>query len=100
MSLDGSKVFSAATSGVKKINGGITKATYDYYKTIDKICVLTVDGTMYIVKTNATNCKDCWQEMNRDGFLSVMVDSSKGEDEHLIHASLVREMFLGTKPLR
>lgn len=100
MGLDSSKVFSAAASGVKTVNKGITEVTYNYYKTIDRICVLTVDGNMYLVKTNATTCKDCWQEMKRDGFLSVEVDNSKGESEHLIHASLVREMFLGTKPLR
>lgn len=59
--------------------------------------MLTSDGEMYMVKTSATTCEECWAEMKRTGYLSVEVTKNTDQKDHLIHAGLVREMFLGTR---
>lgn len=100
MSLDASTIYNGAKEGVKRINKGITKGVYDDFKTMNRICVLTSDGVMHMVKDNFTTCEQCWEHMKNKGFISVEVNDAKGEKEHLIHAGLIREMFLGTKPLR
>lgn len=99
MGIDASAVFNVG-EGIKKINRGITNSTYNYYKTIDRITALLTDGTMHVVNTSATTCEECWEEMKRRGYLSIDVSSNQDQVEHIVHASLVREMFLGRKRLR
>lgn len=94
MGLDAMSVFSSMNDGVKKITNS---NNLEHFKTINRIGVVTVEGDIYFVNTSKTTCTDCWAEMMSNGYVSVLVDTSKGQVEHLIRASLVKEMFLGSR---
>lgn len=96
MGLDVCNAFDKVSEGV---NNTVNKGNLEYYRGINKICILTFEGTIHLVKTNHTTCKACWNDIMQKGYVEVMVDTSKGQRERILHVSLVKEMFLGSNSL-
>lgn len=96
MGLDVCTAFNRVNKG---INDAVDKSNLNYYRSINRICIMTFEGTIHVVKTTHTTCKACWNDVMQKGYVEVLVDTSKGQKERLLHSSLVKEMFLGTKSI-